>query len=506
MSSIENNHPLNAADLYKEEIDAKGRNLELYLIEKGKIAQLYDDYDVSRESFDSQIDIMRRREVDDDTTQGAQINVGSVLVNDNLLPYRARLFEVEMLRLYQAINYMAKGNLEGALIEIRNAEFLMNEAEKVREGADFDDSDIKAFESGVQRKAATGDKPGDDKTNTPAPKAKDNPPVKTETAQEQAKKDAVKQEAEGEYGKYFDENVLEKAKSSFLNPFVVYMGGLLHEMSGELNDAYISYKKSLQLMPSNIYLQREVICLAHSLNQDQDFDWLKSSFPQSWTWNESYRHYASSGRLVVIYEDGWAPRKEEVFISMAAVAIAYPVYRFKWTAPSPLTVSTGNPYAFETYPICYMNALALRALKEESKWRIIRQTARVLVKGSVFAGGAVMTASKNEYVQAAGIGVMIASAIYNNASEKADLRSWMTLPESAQILVAEMPEGKRDLKLSCPAMAAPVVKTVSIVKGQTTILRVVKVGERVIVQTVWPQSAESADATKNGGPPALNLK
>jgi hypothetical protein len=507
MSSIENNQPLKSADLYKEEIDKKDRSQELYLMEKGKIAQLYSDYDASLASFDSQIDIMRQRELNDDTTQGAQINVGSVLVNDNMLPYKARLFEVEMLRLYQAINYMSKGNLEGALIEIRNAEFLMNEAEKVREGADFDDSDIKSFESGVARKAVAGDNSGDGKTNAPAPEVKGSPAVSPELTPEQAahqtKKNAVAQKTEGEYGKYFDDMVLEKAKSSFLNPYVVCMGGLIHEMSGELNDAYISYKKSLQLMPSNIYLQREVIRLAHNLSQDQDFDWLKSSFPQTWAWNESHRPKPSNGRLVVIYENGWAPRKEQVFISMAAVAVAYPVYRFKWSDPLPLTVSTGNPDAFETYPICYMNALALRALKEEAKWRIIRQTARVLVKGSVFAGGAVMATSGNQYVQAAGIGVMIGSAIYNNASEKADLRSWMTLPESVQLLMAEMPEGKKELKLSCPTISAPMVKPVTIVRGQTTILRVVRVGQRVILQEVWPQSAESADTAKNGGVPAI---
>jgi hypothetical protein len=142
-------------------------------------------------------------------------------------------------------------------------------------------------------------------------------------------------------------------------------------------------------------------------------------------------------------------------------------------------------------------------LKEEAKWRIIRQTARVLVKGSVFAGGAVMATSGNQYVQAAGIGVMIGSAIYNNASEKADLRSWMTLPESVQLLMAEMPEGKKELKLSCPTISAPMVKPVTIVRGQTTILRVVRVGQRVILQEVWPQSAESADTAKNGGVPAI---
>ncbi len=554
MNSIENNEPLDTATLYGKEIEDKSRNLELYLMEKGKIAQLYGDFDVSRESFDSQIEILKQRELHDDTTQGAEINVGSVLVNDNMLPYKSRLFEVEMIRLYQAINYMSKGNLEGALIEIRNAEFLMNEAEKARENSNFDDSDFKKFENGVSRKAFADGNLGltavksEEKKENPAPceqgpaspvntgigteSKKDEPPASggqvSEIAEqspdgnqvndgatvkkedtlnstpspapgktpEEVKKEAVAEKAEGEYGRYFDDMqiALEKSKSSFLNPYVVYMGGLLHEMSGELNDAYISYKKGLMLMPSNPYLQSDTIRLALLLNQDQDFQWLKTSFPQAWSRGESYQPNPAHGRLVVIYEDGWAPRKEQVFISMLAVAIAYPVYRFTWAEPSPLSVSTGGPDSLETYPICYMNALALRALKEEAKWRTIRQSARVVVKGGTFAAGAVMAgASNNGAVQAAGVGIMVASAIYNNMSEKADLRSWMTLPEDVQILVADMPEGKTDLKLTCPGMQTPLEKQISVVKGQTSVLRVVRVGERVIVQDLWPAPAPKAE-------------
>ncbi len=548
ISSIENNQPLDTANLYKEELDDKGKNLELYLMEKGKIAQLYGDFDTSRESFNAQIDIMKERELHDDTTQGAQINVGSVVVNDNMLPYKARLFEVEMLRLYQSINYMSKGNLEGALIEIRNAEFLMNEAEKARASEKFNDSDFNSFENGVAKKALSEDNDKGEKPDTVAPKVdeKKSEPVKTEPdackdadpnakaaepplpkegetsgkvdpavtnqpgesttaktepppappkTEEQVKQDEVKQKAEGEYGRYFEDmkDVLAKSKSSFLNPYVVYMGGLIHEMSGELNDAYISYKKGLQIMPFNPYLQRDTIRLANQLNQDQDFDWLKTSFPDAWAWNESHPQNGSLGRLVVIYEDGWAPRKEEVFITMLAVAIAYPVYRFNWTAPSPLTASTGSPDALVTYPLCYMNALALRALEEEAKWRIIRQSARVVVKGGTFAAGAVMTATGNNAVQAAGIGIMVASAIYNNMTEKADLRSWMTLPENVQILVADLPEGKTDLKLSCPNMQTPASDQISIAKGQTTVVRVVRVGERVIVQNLWPAPPVKAE-------------
>ncbi len=544
ISAVEGGQQFETSALYKDEIAGKGRNLELYLMEKGRIAQICGDFEGSRESFNSQIDILRQREISDDTTQGAQINVGSVAVNDNMLPYKARLFEVEMLRLFQAYNYLAKGSLEGALIEVRNAEFLMNEAEKARRDEKFNEADVGSFESRIAQKSVQDAKAESPKTENPPPdpapekkqeqppkpagqnepageqappptteRSPDAPPLDAagsdgqpaeksaappqpqepeKTAEEKAAEEATRKGAEEAYAKYFDPEVLAKTKSSFLNPYVIYMGALAHEMGGELNDAYISYKKSLQLMPSNPYVQRDTIRLARRLGQDQDFDWLKTTFPQAWEADEKNKPDPALGRLVVIYEDGWAPRKEEVFISMAAVAVAYPVYRFKWSDPSPLAVSAGTEEGLKTYPICYMNALALRALEEEAKWRIIRQTARVLVKGSVFATGATMTAaSSNGYVQAAGIAIMVASAIYNNLSEKADLRCWMTLPDNVQILVADLPEGKTDLKFSSNTMTELAQAQVQITKGKTCIVRVVRVGPRVIVQNLWPASAKA---------------
>ena len=50
---------------------------------------------------------------------GADINIGSVLVNDNMLAYKARLFELEMVYLYQSYNYLALGDIYGGDAQVR---------------------------------------------------------------------------------------------------------------------------------------------------------------------------------------------------------------------------------------------------------------------------------------------------------------------------------------------------------------------------------------------------
>ena len=689
IGAVEQNKHLDPASLYKENLENKGRDLELCLMEKGRITQIQGDFKASRASFDAQVEILKQRELDDNTLPGAEINTGSVLVNDNMLPYKARLFEVEMIYLSQSFNYLAQGDMEGAVVEIRNADFLLNEAEKARSSKDFKEEGFRNSEAGVQKKlfenqkaiqekskagqpaakstanpeipaaapaaspapsaavaalpvpaipaavvppavspelakrkelseklladlkvgdrvtialkksktvnkdvnwdnlksqfvnlyadifsaeeldalikfyesptggklidkqpeiqqksmalispqqtaaatsavatAATtttttaGTKPASNDTaainamappsltmaESPAPVPDPLPaaaPADTSTTKkahkkaknknnEAAERSEYENKSQQEYEKNFAEmaEVLAKAKSSVLNPYVLYVSGIIHEMNGELDDAYISYKKGLEVMPSNPYLQRDVVRLARKLNKTNDFDKLKSTYPELWKQFESNASSAKDGRLVVLYEYGWAPRKKEVFITLAAVAVAYPVYQFKWCEASPMLVSSELGEIGPTSPICYMNAIALRALKEEAKWRIIRQSARVAVKGGVFAAGTTMAvAGQNAGVQAAGVAIMAASAIYNNMSENADLRSFMTLPENVQTLAAYMPEGTHKITFAPQGTQLHLEESVPVIAGKTTIVRVIQVGPRLIYQQLWPASA-----------------
>jgi hypothetical protein len=172
IGSVEQNKHLDAASLYKEDLEKKGLDVELYLMEKGRITQLQGDFNASRASFDKQVEILKQRELDDNTLPGAEINTGSVLVNDNMLPYKARLFEVEMLYLSQSFNYLAQGDLEGATVEIRNADFLLNEAEKARTNKDFKEETIRNSESNIQKKLFENQKAIQDNSKAKQPSAR----------------------------------------------------------------------------------------------------------------------------------------------------------------------------------------------------------------------------------------------------------------------------------------------------------------------------------------------
>ncbi len=60
-------------------------------------------------------------------TRSVTNEAASLLVNDNVRPYRGRPHEIVWLRVFQAFNYLALGDLDGARVEMRQAQILVNE-------------------------------------------------------------------------------------------------------------------------------------------------------------------------------------------------------------------------------------------------------------------------------------------------------------------------------------------------------------------------------------------
>jgi tetratricopeptide (TPR) repeat protein len=60
-------------------------------------------------------------------TRSVTNEAASILVNDNVRPYRGRPYEIVWLRVFQAFNYMALGDLDGARVEMRQARILVDE-------------------------------------------------------------------------------------------------------------------------------------------------------------------------------------------------------------------------------------------------------------------------------------------------------------------------------------------------------------------------------------------
>jgi len=452
LDDFKQNKPLDLTTLFEKEI--AGKDKILFLMERGRLAQMLGDLEASKASFDAAIQTIKENDekaVVSAKEAGSQL--AAILVNDKAIAYKGDGFERVLLRHFQALNHLAGGDLEGAGVEVRNANFEQEQALKGHE-KEVEDAKTAAEEKQVNA-------PEDDANITSAFSAMD--------------------EAAG------------KVKNSFQNAYTFYMSGIIREMLNEPNDAYIDYKKALEIFPDNTFIQKDVIRLAKTLEMTDDLERFKTQYPSIST--DSAGLSATDGELIVFFEDGLIPQKEGISIPIPLVgglsAVAFPIYNFKWNDPQPLTLSSdANPIG-QSEPICFVGALAVKALKEKVPTMVLRQVIRSTVKG---------VATKAAKDQFGGLGALAASA-YNVLSEQADTRCWISLPESAQVLRVFLPAGKHTLALGQNETGASATASVDVQAGQKNILRVIRVGNSLISQQIWPAvQASTSEAPASPAP------
>ena len=401
----------------------------LFAMEMGRTAQLKGDYETSRRAFDAAIAATQAQ--DDQaaiSASGAAAQGGAVLVNDKVIPYRAPSHERILVHHFQALNYLATNDLAGAGVEIRRANREQEDARKRRE------AEIEKAKS---------------KTENVSPDEERDPHLLPVYAGLDQMAGAV--------------------KYSFQNAATFYLSAVVWEMMGEANDAYIDSKKALEIYPENPYLQRDVLRLGRRLGMREDVADFERRFPQAA--KADGNGGTNLARLVVLYEEGLAPKKSEMSVayplpsSDSVGVVALPVYAEAPPPPMPLVVKAGRRNLGRTAPICDVSALAARGLGEQMPGILTRQVARAVAKG---------VAAKAAKDQGGGWGEL-AVTLYNVLSEQADLRSWLTLPAHIHVANGWVDPGTSCVTLADPSGAAVWSGEVTLKPGRTTLLYVTRI-------------------------------
>jgi len=424
----------------------------LYNMERGRIAQVLGNLEASKNDFKASIEKIRQN---DEKARISASDIGSSVAatatNDNAIPYTGYGYERVMLHHYQALNYVKAQDLEGAGVEVR----LANSEQEAA---------LKQFESDIEK----AQKEAEEKNTAPS------------------------SNIVGQYAQM--DEVAGKVKNSFQNAYTFYLSGFIYELNKQYNDAYIDYKKALEIYPDNTFLQKDVLRLAEQLEMREDVAALSERFKLS-----PSKIPAGSGELLVMYEDGFVPQKQEIKIpipvpTVGLLAIAFPIYNETWSSQLPLTVMANSDQIGITEPICDFRALAVKALKEQVPAIAVRQAVRAVAKGAA----SVAARKVADQFNLGFVGTLAASA-YNYASENADLRSWITLPSNAQILRTQLPPGIYKLALNSPASAGQFFVDVEIPANGKTILHVVRAGGQFYLSTT-PFKANAA-AEQNDSKP-----
>lgn len=380
----------------------------LYLLEAGRIQQLASQPAESQAAFEAAIG--RFQQQDDKAVISASsyaASGASLLSNDNARPYEGRTYERVFLHQYQALNYLAQGDANGALVEVRRA-------------------------NQVQVDAL----------------------AKQESRVDDARDDA---EAKGldtdSYDKYFNAMDLAagRVKTGFQNAATFYLSGLIYEAAGQTNDAFIDYRKALELVPDNPYLQKDVVRTGQKTGLDVAR--LARQLGKAKTGPAP-----GEGEIVVYLEEGYVPAKQPlsvpIWTSKTINYVSFPLYADS-SAPRPLVVQVDGA-ALESALLVDTRALAVRTLKDEVPALLARAFLRLLTKQEMQR-----QAQRND---STGL-LSLATTVYSLVTDQPDLRSWLTLPGSGQVV--RLPASEGEHRISLPGMAP---FTVNVRAGRPTLV------------------------------------
>lgn len=410
------------ADIDKLASNIQGNDGLLYAQEAGRIAQVAGDFASSKKYYEQAVAAYTAF---DDKAKISASDIGatatSLVLNDNAIPYRGPGFERIMLHQYQALNYLFSGDYQGALVEVRRSnELQSSEQERYQKSQ----KSVQAMANGT---------------------------------------------VDAEVNKLGQ--AAGTVTSSFLNAYSYYTTGVLHEVLGEPNDAFIDYRKAAQITPDNTYLQQDLVRLAKQLGMPQ-YDEFKKR------WGDAKLPKAGEGQVVLMVEKGFVPEKQ-------ALTVPFTIHG-NWQTVSLATYGPNNSYVPETQvqglgtvlktePIANIDALAITALKEDLPGTLVRQVARVYAKSEMAYQ---VEKSGKPGNNAADIG-SIAMQIFNVVTEQADRRSWLTLPKQAQIGRRYLNPGEYTLQLD----KAPPTK-IDVAAGKTTLVWAIDTGNYTRIYSI----------------------
>lgn len=215
----------------------------------------------------------------------------------------------------------------------------------------------------------------------------------------------------------------EEKKKFELNSFSKYLSALTWEASRNYDDAYIAYAETYKIDPNIPSLRADLIRSAKlARRMDTYRDW-KKKFPEVEEENSWYDR--SKGELVVLYQQGWGPRKYP-----SHNEYRFPELRPVYSQTQQIRVQVGDKLA-TSVRVYDVSEAAIATLQDDQGILLAKRLAGLATK-------AVLSDQIRQQNEALGTVAWLAM----NLADRADLRQWSFLPQSIQIVRVSLPPGK----------------------------------------------------------------
>ena len=241
--------------------------------------------------------------------------------------------------------------------------------------------------------------------------------------------------------------------------FARYLTGIVYEDEGEWSDAMIAYRKAYDAynrqlkafgvaMPET--LKHDLIRLADRMGIADEAKRYREEFKIDQTLSEA--DLQERGEIIFIVDAGLAPLKREKAITAPnpatgrIVRVAVPEYRAR-AHPFAYARLSAEPESARTSRVENVEAIAMKTLDSEMPGITARAIARAVAKDSL-AGAAAASGNNNSSGAALlGLAVNLAGVL----TERADTRSWFTLPGEIHLARFALPPGEYKVKIELHA-------------------------------------------------------
>lgn len=388
----------------------------LSLAETGRLKMLEGRFADSRSDFERLIDyliefeegpIIRLSGVHDELVAGA-------LVDDRSRDYHLPGYEAVMAFQHQALNRIFDGDLQGAWVELRRAfyaQYFIARDYREKLDAVMADLDESRYRKSLEKMR------------------------ESMTAMDQ---------------------VLAGGGSSFSNPYIWFLCGLMFEAQGDANSALQSYREALSVHPSNPHLQRDVRRLARRLG---------APLPEGVEWTDEGAADGETELIVVLEEGVVSPRrsaKSFVFVGTFQ-PVVIPVYDDPPYRPVSAVVEINGEAAGSLSLLSSIQALAYHDLSEKMPGIIARNTTRTASRA----------VTQTALRVADPVGLRAAGAVYHAATavgDQADTRAWSTLPMAVQMARIPVRSGRQAVRVLNEATGAGISMDVDVKPGERALI------------------------------------
>lgn len=379
---------------------SSGDDRLLNLLETGLVLHFADRWEQSNASFAEAEQLAA-----DLYTRSVSEGVFSLVTNDATIAYRATPHEMAMIPYYRALNYIYLGRRDEALVEARKAALLLGEVR----------SRISADEA-----------------------------------------DALDDDA-----------------------FLAYFSGMVFEWGGDFNDAFIAYRAAAEAyavsedelrVRTPPWLGADLLRTARCLGFRQEIEELRAAHPELVPDETTPPTDPLRGEVVLLLELGYSPRKESLPVDVPIFADDDYDDREKWAVALNGRLAGGWAAGSK---IDYWLRVAVPQLVdlppevrgarvsagvggshartvqvEDIAGRMAREfekgQAKVMIK--TIARGLAKYALQEEADKQGKVAGFLAN-LFGVATEKADTRSWLTLPYAVAMARLSLPPGVHDLKV-----------------------------------------------------------